>query len=145
VVFSLILACSEGKTTMFLSPNDEQTIVENQKGIFVASAIESFLMDRRAAGLSHHTVKFCRQFLRPFLAYCAANALKLVQDVTADFLRRYSLALAETHNPGGVHASFRRLRASFRWGVDKELMPVDWKNPMLKVKAPKVANEMSTF
>lgn len=64
-----------------------------------------------------------------------------MQDLTSDFLRRYFLALTEIHNPGGVHASFRKPSAFFRWPVEEEMMPVEWKCPMLKVKAPKVALE----
>ncbi len=126
---------------MFSSNLHDRTILEISRGTFLGITIESFLIDRKAAGLSPNTIKFYKQFLSPFLAYCDANALKLVQDVSADFLRRYFLTLAETHNPGGVHASFRTLRAFFRWLLVEEIMPADWKNPMLKVKAPKVTLE----
>jgi site-specific recombinase XerD len=107
----------------------------------LATTIESFLIDRHAASLSPHTLKFYRQLLAPFLTYCDANALKLVQDISSDFLRRCLLGFSETRDSGGVHASFLTLRAFFRWLMDEEMMPAEWKNPMRKVKPPKVVME----
>ncbi len=126
---------------MFSSNLHDRTILEISKRAFLGITIESFLVDRKAAGLSPHTLKFYRQFITPFLTYCDSNALKFVEEVTPDVLRRYFLAFAESHNPGGVHTSFRTLRAFFHWLLDEEMMPSDWKNPMLKVKPPKVALE----
>ncbi len=67
--------------------------------------------------------------------------MKLVHQVTADFLRRHFVTLAETHNPGGVHGKYRTLRAFFRWVTEAELMPPDWKNPLLKAKPPRTTIE----
>lgn len=96
------------------------------------------MIDRQAGELSKKSLKFYRQFLKFFIKYCDANSLKQVREVTPDFLRRYLLFFAETHNPGGVHAAYRTLRAFFRWITEEEIMTADWKNPMQKVKAPKV-------
>ena len=70
--------------------------------------------------------------------YCNANSLRFIREITPDILRRYFLAFAETHNSGGVHAAYRTLRAFFHWLAKEEVMAPEWKNPMLKVKAPKV-------
>ncbi len=126
---------------MFESKFHDQTILAISKAAFLGLTIESFLIDRKAAGLSSHTLKFYRQFITPFITYCDANSVKLVEEVTPDVLRRYFLAFGESHNPGGVHASFRTLRAFFPWLVDEEIMPAVWKNPMLKLKPPKVTLE----
>jgi integrase/recombinase XerD len=123
---------------MFLSKNDEQTILEISRGDPIITAIDSFLIDRQARELSRHTLKFYREFLRTFIEYCNANSLTLIQEITPDFLRRYFLAFGEKHNPGGVHGAYRTLRAFFQWLMKEEVMAPDWKNPMLKVKAPKV-------
>jgi integrase/recombinase XerD len=45
---------------------------------------------------------------------------------------------SEDHNPGGVHAAYRSIRAFFYWVEKEEMMLVDWKNPIKKVDAPKV-------
>jgi site-specific recombinase XerD len=123
---------------MFSHKNHEQTIIEFSQGDYIAITVESFLIDRQAAELSRHTLKFYRQFLIPFIAYCNAISLKYIREITPDILRRYFLAFAETHNPGGVHAAYRTLRAFFHWLAKEEVMAPEWKNPMQKVKAPKV-------
>lgn len=123
---------------MFSSENQEQTILEFAEGGYTATSVESFIVDRQASGLSRHTLKFYRQFLKPFMAYCSANSLNLIQDITPDDLRRYFLSFSESRNPGGVHAAHRTLRAFFHWLMEEEVMPVAWQNPILKIKPPKV-------
>ncbi len=44
------------------------------------------------------------------------------------------------HNPGGVHAAFRSLRAFLYWRED-EYEREGWKNPIREVKAPKLSLE----
>jgi site-specific recombinase XerD len=115
---------------------------ENQRILllddYLASLAEAFLLDRRTQGLSLATVKFYRDKLDQFLEYCESQALTQVGEITPDFLRRFVLAYAETHNPGGVHAAFRTVRAFLYWIENEEIMPPEWKNPIRKVKAPKV-------
>ena len=100
---------------MFFGKIHEQTILEISQGDYISATAESFLIDRQVRELSRHTLKFYR-----------------------DFLRRYFLAFGEKHNPGGVHGAYRTLRAFFQWLMKEEVMASDWKNPILKVKAPKV-------
>ena len=100
---------------MFSSNLHEQTIIEISQGDYIAITAESLLIDRQSAGLSQHTLKFYRQFLNPFVSYSNANSLKLIGEINPDILRRYFLVLAVTHNPGGVHAAYRTLRAFFHW------------------------------
>ena len=116
----------------------EQTILEISQGDYISATAESFLIDRQAREPSRHTLKSYRKFLRTFLEYCNANSLIFIQQITPDFLRRYFLAFGEKHNPGGVHGAYRTLPAFFQWLMKEEVMAPDWKNPMLKVKAPKV-------
>jgi len=52
---------------MFSSKIHEQTIMEFSQGEYIAVMVESFLVDRKSAGLSQHTLKFYRQFLNPNL------------------------------------------------------------------------------
>jgi site-specific recombinase XerD len=123
---------------MFYPKDHEQTIRENSQGDYISATADSFLIDRQARELSPRTVKFYREFLHTFIEYCNTNSAIYVQDITPDFLRRYLLAFGENHNPGGVHGAYRTLRAFFQWLLNEEVMAPDWKNPMLKVKAPKV-------
>ena len=86
---------------MFSSNLHDRTILETSQGDYIAITAESFLIDRQAEGVLKYTLKFYRQFLNPFLAFCNAHSLTLVGEVTADFLRRYLLTFAETHNREG--------------------------------------------
>lgn len=123
---------------MFYPKNHEQPIRQISQGDYISATADSFLIDRQARELSSRTVKFYREFLRTFIEYCNTNSVTFIQEITPDFLRRYFLAFGETHNPGGVHGAYRTIRAFFQWLLNEEVMAPDWKNPMLKVKAPKV-------
>ena len=103
--------------------------------------IELFLIDRRSQGLSSETISFYTKKLKYFLKYCEGQALTQVSQLTSDLIRRYILELSETHNPGGVHACFRPLQTLLYWIEDEEIMPQGWKNPIRRVKAPKLPTE----
>jgi site-specific recombinase XerD len=85
---------------MFYPKNHEQTILEISQGDYINATADSFLIDRQARELLKHTLRFYREFLRPFIEYCNASSLRLIQEITPDFLRRYFLAFGEKHNPG---------------------------------------------
>jgi hypothetical protein len=63
---------------MFSTDFHEQTIMSYAQGGYLGISVESFLIDRQAAGLSPYTLKFYRQFLDPFIAYCNAISLMLI-------------------------------------------------------------------
>ena len=121
--------------------NQRTLEIDFAQGGYLAIAAESFLTDRKASGLTLQSVEFYAFRLKDFIRYCDGQAVTLVQDITPDFLRRYLLALAEGHNAGGVHAAFRTLRAFLRWLEAEEVMPPEWKNPIRKVKPPKLPTE----
>lgn len=123
-----------------LKTQDQGTIVLDQQD-YLAILIESFLIDRRSQGLSSETISFYTKKLKYFLKYCEGQALTQVSQLTSDLIRRYILELSETHNPGGVHACFRPLRTLLYWIEDEEIMPQGWKNPIRRVKAPKLPTE----
>ncbi len=126
---------------MLQQETQNQRTLEFAQGGYIAIAADAFLKDRKASGLVPNTIEFYELRLRQFIAYCDAQAVTLVQDLTADFLRGYLLACAETHNAGGTHAAFRTLRAFLRWLEAEEVMPPEWKNPIRKLKAPKLPQE----
>ncbi len=123
-----------------LNAQDQGTIVLDQQD-YLLILIESFLIDRRSQGLSSETISFYTKKLKYFLKYCEGQALTQVSQLTSDLIRRYILELSETHNPGGVHACFRPLRTLLYWIEDEEIMPQGWKNPIRRVKAPKLPTE----
>jgi len=112
------------------------------QGGYLDEAARAFLTDRKASGSSPKTIEFYSGLLRQFSAYCRAQSLTLIQDVSADFLRGFLLAYSETHKPGGVHAMFRTVKVFLRWLEAEEVMPEGWRNPIHKVKPPKRPQEI---
>ncbi len=121
--------------------NQDQGIIELLNQDHLSILIDSFLIDRRSQGLSPETIDFYSKKLKYFLKYCEGQALTRVSQLSTDLIRRYILELSETHNPGGVHACFRPLRTLLYWVEEEEIMPQGWKNPIRRVKAPKLPTE----
>ena len=105
--------------------------------------IASFLLDRKANGLAVKSIAFYSDYLNQFIAYCDSIGVSAVESITPDTLRVFLLDYAERHNAGGCHAVFRSVRAFLRW-YESEYEPPNFKNPLRKVKAPKVPTEPLT-
>lgn len=98
-------------------------------------------MDRKSQNMSKGTLYFYRKKLELFTAYCDGQIITRIEQLTPDIIRRYLLHLESTgHNPGGIHAAFRALRTFLYW-FESENEPDGWKNPIRKVKAPRVSIE----
>jgi site-specific recombinase XerD len=123
-----------------LNTQDQGLITLSQQD-YLPILVESFLIDRRSQGLSPDTIELYTKKLQYFLKYCERQALTQISQLTSDFIRRYLLELSETHNPGGVHACFRPLRTMLYWIEEEEIMPPGWKNPIRRVKAPKLPTD----
>lgn len=126
---------------MLALKTQDQGIIRLAQQDYLAILIESFLIDRRAQGLSSGTISFYKKKLQYILKFCESQEVTQVSQITPDLIRRYILNLAETHNPGGVHACFRSLRTLLFWVELEEIMPTDWRNPIRKVRAPKLSIE----
>lgn len=111
-----------------------------QQDEYLPILAETFLTARKAEGKTAATVRYYQSHLRVFLAWCEAQAVTQVRDVTPDLLRRFLLAMAERHNAGGVHGMYRAVRAFLRFVEAEEVIP-GWTSPTRKVKAPKVTLE----
>jgi site-specific recombinase XerD len=120
-----------------LSPVLNQTALEFLSGKQdLAIASHSFLTDRKTKNRSPKTIRFYRNYLKAFVEYAKSQAVTNIEDMDPNFLRSYILMYAQGHNPGGVHAAYRSFRAFMLWVEKEELMPDDWKNPIHKVSAP---------
>ncbi len=123
-----------------LKTQDQGTITLSQVD-YLPIVIDSFLTDRKAQGFSGETVRFYQKKLKFFSKFCDGQAVTQVAQLTPDRIRRYLLELSESHNPGGVHTCFRSLRTLLLWVEDEGIMPLDWRNPIRKVKASKLPVE----
>jgi site-specific recombinase XerD len=103
--------------------------------------LDAFLVDRTAQNLSKGTLEFYKDKLRYFAVFCGGQAITDILQLDAVTIREYLLWLAQAgHNPGGIHACYRSLKVFLRWW-ELEVEPDGWKNPIRKVKAPKVGIE----
>jgi integrase/recombinase XerD len=116
---------------------NQWTILESQD-TYLLTWIEAFLFDRKAQNLSKGTLYFYQKKLELFTSYCETQLINHITEITPQFLREYLLYLeSKGHNPGGIHACYRALKTFLYWWQD-EIEPENWKNPIRKVKAPKV-------
>jgi site-specific recombinase XerD len=113
----------KGESAVFYTKIKNHRTFEFAQGGYLTIAIESFLTDRRASSCAKSTVEFYSVRLNYFSTHCDQHAISLIQDISADFIRQYLLTFAENHNPGGVYAIFRTLRAFFRWLEFEKVMP----------------------
>ncbi len=130
-------------TSFIISSSPGQTALDFMEGKQnLAIAIDSFLTNCKVRNLSPRTIEFYKDYLSSFLTYAEAQSVSNIQDADADFIRSYILMYSEEHNPGGVHAAFRSVRAFLFWAEKEEFMPADWKNPIKKVDAPRVPDKI---
>jgi site-specific recombinase XerD len=124
-----------------ISPWYERDATQNPEGALLLEWIKGFLLDRRSQGLSERSVGFYSEKLQGFYTYCQSNNVKSIEEISPHFLRTYFLRLDQSgHNAGGCHAFFRTLRAFYNW-CETEIDDENFRNPMRKIKAPRVKIE----
>jgi len=99
--------------------------------------IECFLEERRARQLSSRSLDWYDEKLQAYLRFAIGSGCGDLLDASPGSVRSYLLHLQSNHNAGGVHGHYRALRALLNW-YEQEYEPAGWKNPMRKVRAPKV-------
>ena len=116
-------------------------VTETQEDDLLERWMESFIIDRKIQNLASGTIYFYVAKLKLFLEFCNQQSILYIHQLTPSIIRDYLGYLADKgHNPGGIHGCFRTLRTFLYWWED-EVEPEGWKNPIRKVKAPKVAVE----
>lgn len=104
--------------------------------------IDAFLVDRRAANMAAGTLNFYKHKLSNFQKFCDSQALTQLDQLTPQNIREYLIGLEATgHTSGGIHAFYRTLRTFLKW-YENEAEPEAWRNPVDKVKPPKVEQEI---
>ncbi|MEA4811141.1 MAG: tyrosine-type recombinase/integrase [Anaerolineaceae bacterium] len=119
--------------------NSVQTIIpESEVKSDLVNWMEGFIMERKSRQTSPNTLKYYGVEFRRFVKFCAENGITSVESLTADNLRRYLVHLEQTgRNTGGIHASYRAIRSFLLW-YENEVESDNWRNPIRKVKAPKL-------
>jgi site-specific recombinase XerD len=117
---------------------NQRTITKFSQDAHLLTWLEAFLIDRKAQGLAQGTIGFYKLKLGNFADFCESQAITQISQIDPNTLRQFLMILAEEgHNPGGIHAFHRAIRTFLYWWED-EVEPIGWKNPIRKVKAPKI-------
>lgn len=103
--------------------------------ITLTAALDAFLGDCRAAGLSPHTIRFYLDKLPRFIDVLASRDVTHAQDLSADCLRGFFAELQTRHTPGGVDAYWRAVSA-FMGFLERDGIIVG--NPLRRLRRPKV-------
>lgn len=82
-------------------------------------AVTAFLVDRQSRNLSNNTLTHYRQELDFFTDFLDTQGVTMLQDLTADDIRRYLVVLSEKRNGGGCHAAYRAIRALLVWAWEE--------------------------
>ena len=123
---------------MATTTKNQRIILKNFQVENLEMCVEAFLIDRKVGGCSPGTLGFYKEKLTKFHNYCDAQIITNILQITPNFIRQYLLYLEEVgHNSGGIHAHFRTLRTFLNWW-EYEYDYDDWKNPIRKVKSPKL-------
>ena len=118
-----------------------QWTITNSEDTYLLTWMEAFLFDRKAQGLSKGTLYFYQKKLSKFTQFCEGEAIKIMPELSPIIIREYLIWLEQQgHNPGGIHACFRALKTFLLWW-EEEVEPENWKNPIRKVKAPKIPSK----
>jgi integrase/recombinase XerD len=106
--------------------------------VYLPTLASAFLLDRKAQNMTKQTLRFYRMKLEYFINWLDTQAVRTVTELTPETLRGFFIYLAEHgHNGGGVHAVYRTVKTFLRWYA-AEFEPEGWRDPLRKVKPPKV-------
>ena len=107
---------------------------------YIEIQIEAFLNERKAQNLAKGTIDFYWSNLKPFLEYLNDIQVQYISQITPNIIRDFLLILKDRgRNEGGIHGVYRSIKAWLKWYWEE--MDLETKNPIDKVKAPKVTIE----
>jgi site-specific recombinase XerD len=97
---------------------------------------------KRLENLADGTIRFYKTKIKLFIRFLESLGICKVTEISPQTIRSYLVFLEQKgRNPGGVHAAYRALKAFLNWWKD-EFEPENWRNPINKVKPPKVSVEI---
>jgi len=114
----------------------QQPTVVSTRGL--SEWVRAFLRSCRAKGLAVSTVERAyAPVLATFVAHCGRSGVAAIEAIDPDLVREYLLSIAAGHAPSTVHRHFRVVRTLLLW-YEAEDAPDGWRNPIRRVKAPRV-------
>lgn len=126
---------------MVITSQSKRTLSQVADDDRLETWVAGFLIDRQVQDAAPGTIRFYQCKLGAFLDYCDNQRITQVTDLSPQTIREYLLSLDRLgRNPGGIHAHYRAIRAFLYWWED-EVEPEGWKNPIRKVKPPRIRIE----
>lgn len=120
---------------------NQRSILNEIQETYLETWLDAFLIDRKAQNMAKGTLKFYKDKLTVFAKFCESQEVKRITQIDPGFIRQYIFFLESTgHNAGGIHGFYRTLKTFLRWW-ENEVEPEGWKNPIKKVKAPRIPVE----
>ena len=103
---------------------------------------DAFIFDRQAQNLADGTIRFYKTKMKLFIGFLDSLGISKITDITPQTIRSYLVFMEEKgHNPGGIHAAYRTVKTFLNWW-EAESEPQNWRNPIKRVRAPKVPVEI---
>lgn len=99
------------------------------------STYDGFLLSLEAAQRSSGTLRYYRDKLGGFVAWCEGQAVTTMNGITPDLIRRYMLARKAEVSALTLHHNLACVRAWCNWAVDEGLLAV---SPMRRITLPYV-------
>ncbi len=93
----------------------------------------TFITERKSQNLSPKTIIFYQGEIDLFLRWLEKRQILALKDLQAGDIREYLTDLGNRRNKGGIHASYRAIKAFLRF-YEFEYEPENWKNPINKVR-----------
>ena len=101
----------------------------------------AFISDKKLQNVSARTIEIYQFRLYEFLEFLKLGGITHITQITPNVIRAFLVNLeSQGHNPGGINIYYRVIKTFLRW-YEFEAEPEGWKNPIRKVKAPKIAIE----
>jgi len=101
----------------------------------IADVISTFIEVKKTEKKSNNTILFYDRECQYFYRWIKPKNLEYISDITPEIIREYLDSLNSHRNAGGIHASYRTIKALLIF-YDFEYEPDNWKNPIKKVKIP---------
>ena len=120
------------KTDTFLIKSPNLEIYETDD---LRKWIGIYLHACRSRNLAAGTIEFYAKKLDAFVRFCLEHAVTNVSQIKADHIRQFLFLLdSGGHRPAGTHCYYRSIKTFLKW-YEREVEPVDWRNPINKVDA----------
>lgn len=115
---------------------DDVDIYQQIAGKLSLGEVErQFILAKNSQGVTPKTLQYYQAEIDHLVAFADADGCQSIQALTPDLIRRFLVRIGKTRNKGGIHATWRPIRAMLYW-FEAEYEPDAWRNPARKVKLP---------